>query len=156
MTLPSYSMNDKTFPEHYERQLVGPLFKPWAEDLLGRVSLAPGDRVLDIACGTGIVARLAKARLGPDSLVVGIDSSPPMIAVASEREPTVDWRVGDAAALPVTGSDRFDLVVCQQGMQFFADRLGAAREMRRVLAPGGRAGVSTWRPIEEHPLLLEF
>src|SRR5690606_357033 len=122
-----------SFPELYERHLVGPLFKPWAEDLLDRAGLAAGDRVLDVACGTGIVARLAKARLGPDSVVVGVDSSAAMIAVASEREQTVDWRIGPAEALPITDLVRFDLVACQQGMQFFRDRAAAARELRRVL-----------------------
>lgn len=154
MTLPAYSMSSASFPALYERFLVTALFRPWAEDLLERAVLAPPDRVLDVACGTGIVARLAKARLGPQSVVVGVDSSAPMLAVASEREPAVDWRVGDAAALPITGVEQFDLVVCQQGMQFFADRAAAAREMYRVLAPGGRALLATWRSLEEHPILL--
>lgn len=156
MTLPVYSMNDANFPEMYERHLVGPLFRPWAEELLERAALAPSDRVLDVACGTGIVARLAKARLGPASTVVGVDVSAPMIAVASEQDRTVDWRVGDAAALPVGDSERFDVVLCQQGMQFFTDREAAAREMRRVLAPRGRALVSTWRPIEENPFYFDM
>src|SRR5690606_9317621 len=103
MNMPAYSMNVASFPEMYERFLVGPLFRPWAEDLLERAALAPSDRVLDVACGTGIVARLAKARLGPSSLVVGVDASAPMIALAGEKDRTVDWRVGDAAALPVGG-----------------------------------------------------
>ena len=75
MTLPSYAMNQPSFPEMYERWLVGPLFRPWAELTLEELELSPGDRVLDIACGTGIVARVAKERLGDAGYVVGIDIS---------------------------------------------------------------------------------
>ena len=80
MSLPAYAMNLSSFPEIYERCLVGPLFRPWAEAILDDVGLAPGDRVLDVACGTGIVARLARERLGEAGRVVGIDISPAMIA----------------------------------------------------------------------------
>jgi ubiquinone/menaquinone biosynthesis C-methylase UbiE len=156
MSLPAYAMNVTSFPEMYERMLVEPLFKPWAEVLLQRVKLAPGDRVLDIACGTGIVARLAKERLGSDGCVVGVDLSPQMIAVASRVAPGIDWREGNAGALPVKDGEKFDVVVCQQGLQFFPDKPAAAREMRRVLAPGGRLAVATWCRLEEIPLFREL
>lgn len=142
-----------SFPEIYEQALVGPLFQPWVDSLLDDVQLAAGDRVLDIACGTGIVARLAKERLGATGRVVGVDVNPPMIAVARRVAPTIDWRQGDAGALPLATDEQFDVVVCQQGFQFFRERGVAAQQMRRVLVSGGRVGVSTWRSDEELPVL---
>ena len=144
------------FPEMYEQLLVGPLFRPWAELTLEEVGLRRGDRVLDVACGTGTVARQAKARLGEEGTVVGVDLSPAMLAVARRVAPDIDWREGDAAALPVRDGEHFDVVVCQQGLQFFEDRCSPVREMYRVLADGGRAAVSTWRPDEEIPFEREL
>lgn len=140
----------------YERQLVGPLFRPWAEVLLQHAGLAAGNRVLDVACGTGIVARLAKERLGEGGQVVGVDLSAPMLAVAATIAPGIDWREGNASALPVGEGEAFDVVLCQQGLQFFPDKPAAAREMRRALAPGGRLAVATWRALEEVPLVREL
>ncbi len=145
-----------SFPELYEQALVGPLFQPWVEPLLEDVALTSGDRVLDIACGTGIVARLARKRLGEDGTVVGVDLNPHMLAVARRADPTIDWREGDAAALPLRDGERFDVVLCQQGCQFFADKAAAAHQMHRALIEGGRLGVSTWRPDEEFPVLREL
>lgn len=145
-----------SFPEVYEQALVGPLFQPWVESLLDDVELGRGDGVLDIACGTGIVARLAMARLGPTGKVVGVDVNPQMLAVARRVAPTIDWREGDAGALPLGGDEQFDVVICQQGFQFFQDRAAAARQMRRALVRGGRLGVSTWRPDEEFPVLRQL
>ena len=105
MTLPAYAMNVASFPEMYERWLVGPLFQPFAETVLDRANLRSGDRVLDIACGTGIVARLALNRLSGNGRVVGIDVSPQMLAVAHTIEPRIryTWRSvdGDAQSLPL-------------------------------------------------------
>jgi ubiquinone/menaquinone biosynthesis C-methylase UbiE len=154
MKLPAYAMGQASFPEMYERLLVGPLFRPFAELTVERAQLRAGDRVLDVACGTGIVARLAKNRVGDGGTVVGVDLSPPMIAVARSIEPSVEWREGDACALPVRDPERFDVVMCQQGLQFFPDKVAAAREMRRVLAPGGRLLVSAWR--SEDPIAREL
>lgn len=151
MTLPFAQLS---FPEIYERALVGPLFRPWAGLILDDVEVAAGDRVLDVACGTGIVARLAKERAGETGTVVGVDVSPPMLAVARTTAADIDWREGNAAALPLRDGEQFDVVVCQQGLQFFPDRPAAAREMRRALAERGRLAVSTWRPDEELPVLL--
>ena len=136
--------------------LVPSLFRPWAEQLVGRVPLSSGARVLDVACGTGIVARLAAGRAGSAGHVVGVDVNPAMIAMARSVSAEVDWREGDAAALPVADGETFDVVLCQQGLQFFPDRVKAVAEMRRVLAPGGRLGVSTWRSDEEMPILREL
>ncbi len=144
------ALTPPTFPELYERWLVEPLFRPWVDDLLERVAPAPGDRLLDVACGTGIVARVAHERLGGTGPVVAIDANGGMLAVARAAEPAIDWREGDAVSLPFADAS-FDVVVCQQGLQFFADRAAAAREMRRVLAGGGRAGIAVWRPLDEIP-----
>ena len=84
MTIPFAQLS---FPEMYERALVGPLFRPWAEDMIEEVALGAGDRLLDVACGTGIVARLAKGRLGEDGTIVGVDLSPAMLAVARREAP---------------------------------------------------------------------
>lgn len=149
--LPAYSMNRPAFPEMYERSLVGTLFRPWAERLVERAALAPGMRVLDVACGTGIVARLACERLHGSGAVVAVDLSGPMLDVGREIEPGVDWREGDAAALPLRADERFDRGFCQQGFQFFADREAAARELHDALEPNGLAFVSTWRPADETP-----
>lgn len=151
MNLPSYAMNQASFPEMYERHLVGPLFQPWAEMTVDELKLSPGDRLLDIACGTGIVARVAKRRVGDDALIVGIDLSPDMLAVARAVAPGIDWREGNASALPLHDEERFDAVVCQQGLQFFPDKSAAAAQMRRALAQGGKVAVATWRSEDEVP-----
>jgi ubiquinone/menaquinone biosynthesis C-methylase UbiE len=156
MTLPSYAMNQATFPQMYERWLAGPLFRPWAEMTLEQVALSPGDRVLDVACGTGVVARVAKERLGDAGRVAGIDLSPDMLAVARDRAPGIDWREGNASALPLREGEQFDVVACQQGLQFFPDKPAAAAQMRRALAEGGRLAVSTWRSDEEIPFFLDL
>jgi ubiquinone/menaquinone biosynthesis C-methylase UbiE len=149
-------MNQQTFPEMYERWLVGPLFRPWVEMTLDELNLSPNDRVLDIACGTGIVARVAKERLGDAGYVVGIDISPDMLAVARAVAPSIDWRAGNAGDLPLRDGERFDVVVCQQGLQFFPDKAAAAAQMRRALATGGRLAVATWRSDEEIPFFRDL
>ena len=140
----------------YEQWLVGPLFRPWAEAILEEVALATGNRVLDIACGTGIVARLAKERLGGTGRVVGVDVNAQMLAVARSLAPGIEWREGSAAALPLHDGEQFDAVICQQGLQFFPDKPAATRQMRIALAPGGKLAVATWRATEEIPLLREL
>jgi ubiquinone/menaquinone biosynthesis C-methylase UbiE len=150
--LPAYSMNRPSFPRMYERSLVEPLFRPWAEALLDKAELGVTMRIIDVACGTGIVARLARQRCRGRASVVGVDVSAPMLEVAREIEPGIDWREGDAAALPIRRDEQFDRVLCQQGLQFFADRERAARELRRAAAPGGLMLAAVWRPAEEMPV----
>ena len=145
-----------SFAELYERLLVGPLFRPWAELLLDRVSPDPGSRVLDVACGTGIVSRLAQARVGDIPRIVAVDRSAAMLAVARATAPEIDWREGDATALPIRDDERFDAAFCHQGLQFFPDKPAAVREIRRVLAPGGRIGIGVWGPRETNPLFHEL
>jgi ubiquinone/menaquinone biosynthesis C-methylase UbiE len=138
--------------ENYERYLVPAIFEPWAHDLLDLAAPKLGERVLDVACGTGIVARIAAEQVGPLGAVVGVDSNPDMLVVARKAfgSAKVDLREGNAATLPL-GNRTFDVVLCQQGLQFFADRPAAMREMHRVLVPGGRLTVSCWKPIHYSP-----
>jgi ubiquinone/menaquinone biosynthesis C-methylase UbiE len=146
---------DGSAPELYERHLVPAVTLPWAEDLLERVRLSRGESVLDVACGTGVVARVAAALVGRSGRVVGLDMNQGMLEVARATPPTADgasiaWVDGSALALPFADGD-FTVVVCQLGLQFFADRLGALREMRRVLADGGRVGASVYSSIDRNP-----
>jgi ubiquinone/menaquinone biosynthesis C-methylase UbiE len=145
-----------TFPEIYERVLVGPLFRPFAEQLVTRLAPHRGDSAIDIACGTGICARILRERLGPKASIVGIDVTPAMLAVARTVDPTIDWREGNASSLPVGAAERFSMLTCHQGLQFLPDKPAAIHEMRRVLTPGGRLGIATWRPLEDSAEMLEL
>lgn len=141
-------------PEAYERYLVPPIFAPFAEHLVELTSPGPGSRVLDVACGTGIVARRVSPRLGGTGTAVGVDSNRKMLDVATaasaDLDPPLQWLLADAADLPLP-SDSVDCVLCQQGLQFFADPQAALLEMRRVLAPGGCLALSVWRSIDASP-----
>jgi ubiquinone/menaquinone biosynthesis C-methylase UbiE len=152
MTLPAYAMKTESFPQLYERVLVAALFKPWADALLDRIEPGSVRSLLDVACGTGIVARAVRARLGAAERVVGVDVSEPMLAMARRANPDVEWRLGDAAELPVPAGERFDRVICQQGLQFFTERGRALAEMHRVLEPGGILAVAVWVGTDDAPL----
>lgn len=147
--MPNSISGRPNFAEFYERELAGPLFRPFAEAMLDEADLSPGDRLLDVACGTGIVARLARKWPGALANIVGVDISADMLAVARAGAPDIDWREASALALPLHHGERFDVVVCQQGLQFFPHRPAALAQMRQALAPGGRLVISTWRSDEE-------
>jgi ubiquinone/menaquinone biosynthesis C-methylase UbiE len=138
----------------YERYLVPLIFDAGARDLLDRLQVRPGQRVLDLACGTGIVARHAARRVGSDGEVTGVDVNPGMLAVAREaaaREgATVRFEHASADDLPLPDAS-VDVACCQQGLQFLADRSAALAELHRVLAPGGRLGLSLCRSLEHQP-----
>ena len=127
--------------EAYERYLVPAFFGPFADRLIELAEPRAADRMLDVACGTGIVARRVASCV---ARVVGLDLNPAMLEVAWAADPAIEWLAGDAGAMPVPDRS-FDLVLCQQGLQFLPDRAAGLRELRRVLAPGGRLAVS---PLE--------
>jgi ubiquinone/menaquinone biosynthesis C-methylase UbiE len=133
--------------ETYERALVPAVFAAWAPFVVALAGPRPGERVLDVACGTGVVARLAAQRVGRAGKVVGLDLNPGMLAVAASataNEPTTSasltWQEASATKMPFPDA-AFDIVYCQLGLQFFPDRPAALHEMYRVLAPGGRLGL---------------
>lgn len=133
--------------ERYERWVVPFVSGPWVPVLLDLAKLRPAERVLDIAAGTGAVARLAARRVSPGGAVTGLDLNEAMLEQA-KRLPlppglTIDWRQGSALALPFPDGV-YDVVLCQHGLQFFPDRPKALGEMRRVLTSGGRVAVSVW------------
>lgn len=138
----------------YERNLVPVFFAAWAADLVDAVAVKPAERVLDVACGTGIVARHAARRIGPDGEVTGVDANASMLAVAREAashvDPSIRWEEAAADDLPFP-DESFDVVLCQQGLQYFPDRPAALAEMSRVARSGGRLGLSTCRSVEHQP-----
>jgi ubiquinone/menaquinone biosynthesis C-methylase UbiE len=140
--------------ELYERFLVPTITGVWAADLVRRADLRPGQRVLDVACGTGIVARHAAPPVGALGMVVGLDRNPVMLAVARPlavppgARPA--WVAASVLALPFPAAT-FDVILCQLGLQFFPDRPRALREMRRVLRPGGRLWLSVFGPLAHNP-----
>ena len=136
--------------------MVPAVFRPWADDLVAAAAPGPDERVLDVACGTGIVARLAAQRVGGAGQVVGLDISPSMLAMARAAAPSaaIEWQEGSATELPFPDG-AFDLVLCQQGLQYFPDRPAALREMRRVLTPGGRLALSVFCSSPGHAALHE-
>jgi SAM-dependent methyltransferase len=134
----------------YEALFVPALFRQWAPTVADAAQIKFGDRVLDIACGTGVLTREAAARVGQTGHVAGLDPHAGMLAVARGLSPGVDWHQGTAEALPF--QDRsFDAVVCQFGLMFFPDRDKAVREMQRVMVPGGRCVVAVWNAIDHAP-----
>ncbi len=150
MTERSPSFADTSLPARYERLLGSALFGPWAAALLDAVGVEPGARVIDIAAGTGVVSRAAALRAGRDGYVLSTDLSPAMVAFTAGQPPAPGSAPIDAAVAPAGDLGRvdgeFDVALCQHGLQFFPDRLGAVREMRRVLRPGGVAGIAVWTP----------
>lgn len=144
-------------PQLYERTTVVTLGRPMAELMFEHVSLHEGERILDAACGTGIVARVAVERYTNIGSIVGIDLNPAMLDVARANTPTTDipieWCQGDVCALPLPDGC-FDVVLCQQGLQFVSDTLTALREMRRVLVPGGRLVFTVWSEVNAYDAAL--
>jgi SAM-dependent methyltransferase len=131
----------------YEELHVPALFQQWPEPLLDALQVQAGDRVLDVACGTGILARTAAQRVGSQGRVAGLDPGSGMLHVAAQLAPDVEWRQGVAESMPFA-DESFEGVGSQFGMMFFTDRQQAIREMLRVLAPSGRLAVAVWDSLE--------
>jgi ubiquinone/menaquinone biosynthesis C-methylase UbiE len=138
---PSYGGNAA---ENYEKYFVPVIGGPFALDLVNEKGLRPGERVLDVACGTGTIARLAAERVGPSGKVAGVDVNAGMLSVARSLPSAnpIKWYETAAESVPLP-DESFDVVFCGLGLQFFADKAAAVREMHRVLKPGGRVYIST-------------
>ena len=136
--------------EAYEALHVPALFREWTPRVLEAAQVGSGHRVLDVACGTGVLARAAAERVGGRGAVVGVDPDPGMLTVARRLADGVRWKEGVAEDLPVEDAT-FDRVVSQFGLMFFTDRRAAVREMLRVLAPEGRLAIAVWDSLENTP-----
>ncbi|TDD30337.1 methyltransferase domain-containing protein [Kribbella turkmenica] len=136
--------------ELYEERFVPALFAHWVDAVLDAADVRAGQDVLDVACGTGIVARHAAERVGATGHVTGLDLNQAMLAVAARRGPDLTWQQGDVAALPFEDGS-FDAVTCQSAAMFFPDVVGALREMGRVTRPGGKVAVQVFDLREDQP-----
>jgi SAM-dependent methyltransferase len=134
----------------YERLFVPAEFQEWADRMVAAAGIRSSERVLDVACGTGVLARAVSARVGQQGRVEGIDADVGMVNVAASLAPQVQYRHGTAEALPYADSS-FDAVVSQFGLMFFTDRVRALTEMQRVLRSGGRIAIAVWDTLENTP-----
>lgn len=134
----------------YEERFVPALFGQWVDDVLAAAQLRPGERVLDVACGTGVVARAAAAGVGTEGAVTGVDLNPAMLEVAARVAPELEWRQGDMNRLPF-GQGTFDVVLCQAAIFFSSDPTGALAEMARVTRHGGRVVVQAFSALPAQP-----
>ena len=147
-------------PELYEQYIVPVWMAEWAQVLINASNICQGKQVLDVACGTGIVARKVVVLVGSKGRVAGLDTNEGMIHVAEkcaiqEGKPEIEWYHNDVCHMPFSRGE-FDTVLCQQGLQFFPDRITALREMARVLAPGGRLVVSIWSTLDRFSFLADI
>ena len=152
MTTATYRHYVGTAAQLYQSFFVPSIATPVVGELLRTAALRPGTRVLDVACGTGIVTRAAAEQVGPTGSVTGIDVAPDMIAVARTVPAggaPITWQEADAASLPLP-DEFYDVGLCQMGLMFMEDRAGALRELHRVLRPGGRVVINT--PVRIQPL----
>ena len=147
------SDQEKEMGQGYEALFVPSLFGPWTDPVLDRAGVSTGDSVLDIGCGTGVLARAVLKRVGADARVAGLDPTPGMLATARRKEPAIDWHQGSAEALPFEDQS-FDHVVSQFALMFVPDRAQAVTEMARVLKPGGKATLAVWGALEDNPAYL--
>jgi SAM-dependent methyltransferase len=141
--------------EAYEELFVPALFAQWAPLMIDIARIEDGQRVLDVACGTGVVARAAADRVGHTGSVVGLDLNPAMLEVAAGIRSDIEWRQGDAANLPFRDSE-FDAVLCQSALFFFPDVAAAVAEMARVVRSDGAVAVQTYASLDDQPGFLEL
>jgi len=155
-----FQFTNPSVPKAYDELFVPRLFEPWARLLLDEAELREGEALIDIATGPGTVARLAAPRLGPRGRIVATDIAQPMLDIARAKRvlggaAPIEYILSPAAPLAAP-SGAFDVVLCQQGLQFFPDRPAALREMRRVLKPGGRAAIAVWAGILRNQVFAAF
>lgn len=134
----------------YEELLVPALFEEWANHIAGAAEIQPGDTVLDVACGTGVLTRAIAQHLGASGSVTGLDLNAGMLAVAKQKAPGIDWREGSAESLPFD-DDVFDVVVSQFGLMLFDSPESALQEMNRVLKHDGRLLVAVFDSLNNNP-----
>lgn len=139
----------------YESLFVPALFEQWTKHLIEAAGIHEGSHVLDIACGTGVLARHALSKTGPGGRVIGVDPAPGMLAVAKEIEPGIDWILCGAESLDL-GDETIDSVISQFGMMFFQDRQKSAEEMFRVLKQGGSLAIAVWNSVEKNPAYADI
>ncbi len=140
----------RTPAEVYDELFVPALFRQWGPIVAGAARIGDGERVLDVACGTGVLALAALERVGPEGTVAGLDANPDMLSVARRKSTAIEWREGKAESLPYPDQS-FDAVVSQFGLMFFDDRPAAFREMMRVLQPKGRLAVAVCDALDHSP-----
>src|SRR5688572_4157244 len=140
----------RTAADVYEQLFVPAEFQEWAPRLIKAARVVGRQRVLDVACGTGVLAREAARVVGPGGYVAGLDLDGGMLRVAARVAPAIDWRQASAESLPFADAS-IDAVVSQFGLMFFRDRHAALLEMVRVLVPGGRMAVAVWDTLENTP-----
>lgn len=143
-----------TAPENYEQYQIPSIAGPLARAFLAHLPIEPGQRLLDVGCGTGIIAREAAYMVGTKGSITSIDLNEEMLDVARQHAPLrstqLEWHQGDAEDLPFSDG-LFDVVLCQQAVQFFPDKRAALSEMLRVLKPAGWVGICVWRDIKHSP-----
>jgi len=147
---PAWQQVSGNAAEIYALHLVPGMFAPWAPVLVDTAGVQPGDRVIDIACGTGVVAQLAAERTGATGQVVGLDVNTAMLAVARAQTTGIEWIEANAQAIPLPDGS-FDVALCQHGLQQFPDPLAALREMRRLLVSNGRLALCVWSHLDGSP-----
>jgi ubiquinone/menaquinone biosynthesis C-methylase UbiE len=140
----------RTPADVYDEQFVPALFRPWGAAVCDAADVRRGQRVLDVACGTGALTGVAAERVGSGGVAIGLDANAQMLAVARRKLADIEWREGRAEALPFADAS-FDRVVSQFGLMFFEDRAAALREMWRVLRPAGRMAVAVCDAVERSP-----
>ncbi len=136
----------------YDLRLVPWLFELWADRLVTVAEPGPAAQVLDLACGTGLLVRVLLGRRGDDAHVHAVDADPSMLAYAARRasDNRASWHQADATHIPMEAST-LDLVVCNQGLQFFPDPATVLVEISRVLRPGGRLALAVWGHLDHNP-----
>ena len=137
----------RTPAEVYDEFFVPALFHQWGSVVANLAGVGPDQCVLDVGCGSGVLACAAADRVGPGGAVIGLDPSEEMLAVAKRNNDTIEWRVGRAEAIPFP-DETFDAVVSQFGFMFFEDKPAGLREMMRVLRPGGHLAVAVCDALE--------
>ncbi len=140
----------KSAAEVYDEFYLPALFGAWGPRVVAAAAVKAGNRVLDVACGTGVAARAAAEVVGSGGSIVGLDVNEGMLDVARQHSTVIEWRAGHAESLPFDDNS-FDAVLSQFGLMFFEDRIKALQEMYRVLKPGGKMAVAVWDTLENTP-----